>query len=123
MPRKPLTFDDVRALGLALPEVEESTTYGSPALKVRGKAFACVATNKAAEPNTLGVWMDVAERDELIAAAPDVYYLKDHYASYPIVLVRLGRVERDALRDLLIGARAFVLAKSRRPRRGSRRVR
>ena len=41
------------------------------------------------------------QRDELIAESPDTYYLTDHYVDYPVVLVRLPRVDRDALRDLL----------------------
>jgi hypothetical protein len=36
-------FDAVRDIGLALPGVEESTAYGSPALKVRGQLLACVS--------------------------------------------------------------------------------
>jgi len=42
----------VRTMGLALPEVEEGTAYGSPALNVRGKMFACLAIHRSAEPNT-----------------------------------------------------------------------
>jgi hypothetical protein len=30
--------------------VEESTAYGSPALKVRGKLLACVPAHRSAEP-------------------------------------------------------------------------
>ena len=102
--------------GLTLPEVEASTYYGGLALKVRGKVFACEATNKAAEPNTLVVWTDEAARDELIAAQPDVYYLKDHYVGgTAVVLVRLSRVDPAALRDLLIEARQIVLARPSKP--------
>jgi hypothetical protein len=32
-----VTFDDVRKTALAWPEVEDGTSYGSPALKVRKK--------------------------------------------------------------------------------------
>jgi len=98
----PVTFDTVRTLGLGLPGAEEGTTYGTPALKVRGKMFACLASHKSAEPNTLAVKIDFERRDELIAADPDTYYLKDHYLEYPVVLVRLNRVHPDALRDLLL---------------------
>jgi hypothetical protein len=44
------TFDDVRRIGLALPGVEESTTYRGPSLKIRGKLLTCPAINKSAEP-------------------------------------------------------------------------
>ena len=101
MPKKTLTFDTVREIGLALPDVETGTAYGSPALKVHGRMFACVAVHSSAEPGSLVLRLDFDQRDELIAADPSVYYLTDHYVDYPAVLVRLARVSADALRDLV----------------------
>jgi hypothetical protein len=65
------------------------------------------------------------QRDALIAEAPDTYYITDHYVNYPVVLVRLSRVNPDILRDLLNAAWRFVSANqprrrpviSRKPRR------
>ena len=114
--QKPITFDTVRKIGLALPGVEEGTSYGSPALKVRGKMFACVPVHPSAEPDSLGVRIDFAQRDELLAAEPDTYYLKDHYVNYPVVLVRLSKVHPDALKDLLLMAWRFVSASGKRRR-------
>jgi hypothetical protein len=108
-----VTFDTVRRLGLGLPGTEEGTTYGTRALKVRGKMFACLASHKSAEPNTLVVRIDFDRRDELIAADPDVYYLKDHYLNYPVLLVRLNRVHPDALRELLLIGWRHVLKSAR----------
>jgi hypothetical protein len=110
MPGKTVSFDTVRELGLALPDVEEGTTYGSPALKVRGKMFACLAVHRSADPGSLAIRLDFDQRDELIAAEPKTYYLTDHYVNYPVVLVRLARVRQDALRDLLLMAWRFVSA-------------
>jgi hypothetical protein len=107
-------FDLVRKFGLTLPDVEESTTFGMPTLKVRGKMFACIASHKSAEPGTLVIRMDLDQRDELIATDPSTYYLKDHYVGYACVLVRLSRVHPDALRDLLLTAWRFVSASDRR---------
>ena len=101
-------FDVVRDVGLALPGVEESTAYGSPALKVRGQLLACVPANRSAEPNSLVVRVDFDDRAELLAADPDVYYVTDHYVGYSAVLVRLSRINRDVLRDLLGMAYKFV---------------
>ncbi len=101
MPRTKISFDTVREIGLALPNVEEGTAYGSPALKVRGKMFACLPVHRSAEPDSLAIRIDFDQRDALIADDPDTYYLTDHYVNYPVVLVRLTRVHRDALRDLL----------------------
>ena len=79
--------------------------------------MACQATNKAAEPGTLVICIDFADRDELIAAEPDIYYLKDHYVDYACVLVRLSRVHPDALRDLLQAAWHFANSKAPRKNR------
>lgn len=108
-------FDDVRQLGLALPGVEEGTTYGSPALKVGGKMLACLPVHRSAEPGSLAIRIDFADRDELIAADPGTYYLTDHYVDYPVVLVRLSRVDRETLRDLLGMAWRFVSSRGKRP--------
>ena len=110
------TFATVKKIGLALPGVEEGTAYGAPALKINGQLLACMATNKAAEPNTLVVRVDFAQRDELIEAEPDVYYLKDHYMDYACVLVRLKRVHPDALPGLLRMAWQFVSSKAEKKR-------
>ena len=111
MPNQGVTFDTVRKIGLALAGVEESTAYGSRALKVRGKLLACIPVNKAAEPNSLAVRVDFDQRAELLETDPRTYYLKDHYVNYPSVLVRLSEVQPDALKDLLTMAYRFVTAK------------
>lgn len=111
MPNKSINFDTVRKIGLALPGVEESTMYGSPALKIRGKLLACIAINKAAEPNSLAVSVGFDRRAELLETDPRTYYLKDHYANYPAVLVRLSEIRPDVLKDLLTMAYRFVTAK------------
>jgi hypothetical protein len=114
MPTTKAGFDLVRKIGASLPEVEEGTAYGSPALKVRGRMFACLAVNRSAEPNTLAVCIDFDQRDELIAEEPKTYYLTDHYVNYPCVLVRLSRIREDALRDLLLTGCRFISTSKRR---------
>ena len=78
----------------------------------------CLASHKSAEPNTLVVMMDFADRDAPVEDDPDTYYLKEHYVNYSCVLVRLSRVRADALRDLITGAHGFVSAKLRRTSAG-----
>lgn len=117
MRKKGVDFATVRQMSLALPGAEEGTTWGSPAFKVRGKMFACVPTHRSAEPDSLAVRIDFQQREELLAADPQTYYLKDHYVNYPVVLVRLSRVHPDALRDLLGMASRFVSRPGPRQRR------
>jgi hypothetical protein len=114
------SFALVEAIGRTLPGVEVTTAWGQPTLKVNGKMFVCRASHKSAEPDTLVVMMDVADRDALVEEDPETYYLKDHYVGYPCVLVRLSRAHPDALRDLVIGAHRYVSAKTRKKRRPPR---
>jgi hypothetical protein len=116
-----MSFSTVRELGRTLPDVEDGTAYGSPALKVRGRMFACVPTHRSAEPDSLVVCIDFAQRDELVADDPATYYLTPHYVNYAVVLVRLRRIHRDALRDLLQSAWRFVSSKTKRRVRKSKR--
>src|SRR5262249_17102272 len=88
-------------MGLMLPDVEVGVSWGSPALKVNRRMFAVIPSPKSAEPRSLCVCVPFADRDELLAEDPETYYVKDHYLGYPCVLVRLDRVNPDALRDLL----------------------
>jgi hypothetical protein len=124
MPRGTIDFDIVRNIGLALPGVEESTAYGSPALKVHGKLLACLPANPSAEPGSLVVRMDIDDRAELLAADPNAYYVTDHYIGYSAVLVRLSHVNPDVLRDLLGVAYKFVTrsAAARSPGRKRRKL-
>jgi hypothetical protein len=117
--RRGNSFKAVESIGRTLPDVEVTTMYGQPALKVHGKMFVCIASHKSAEPNTLVVMMDFPDRDALVEDDPATYYLKDHYLNYPCVLVRLSRVHPDALRDLVIGAHRFVSAKASNKRRST----
>ena len=92
-------------------------------MEVDGHRFAAMAINKSAEPNSLGLYVDFAERDELIEAQPDIYYTAAHYENYPCVLVRLSRVGRDALEDLLRMAHRFVSTRHTQRRRARSRTR
>lgn len=113
--RPPAAFALVRKLGLALPDAVEGTSYGAPALKHRktGRMFACMASHRSAEPGTLVVRVAVEARDAMIEGEPGLYYLTDHYVGYPCVLVRLARIRRDALADLLLMGWRFTMKRSR----------
>jgi hypothetical protein len=110
-----MTIAAAMKIGAALPDVERTTSWGAPTLKVRGgKMLACKAINKQAEPNTLVVCMPIADRDELIEAEPETYYLKPHYQNYPCVLVRLSKIQPDALRDLMRMGWEFARSQAKR---------
>ena len=116
MPKQSVTFDLVRALGLPLRDVEEGTTYGSPALKLGGRLLTCMAAHKSAEPESLVVRTDFETREALLAEEPGTYYVTHHYVNHPVVLVRLSRIKKDQLQDLLRSAWRIVTTHNNRIR-------
>jgi len=118
--RQPKGFDRVRKLGAQLPDVTEGIVYRTPALKVGGKMFCCIPTNRAAEPGSLAVRMSYIERDLRLQAEPETYYLKPHYEGYPCVLARLDRLTDAELKELLEVGWHFTRAKAKRVRKSAR---
>ena len=111
-------FAPVKAVGLTFPDVQAEIRYdGSPVLKARGCFMAGLATHESAEPGSLVVRVNLDERPYLLEDAPETYYVTDYYRTYPIVLVRLAQVNRDALRDLLAVSWRLSVAKARKSRR------
>jgi hypothetical protein len=97
MKKQRVTYDTVRRAALALPNVKESTSYGTPALKVSGELF--VRLHQDLDKIVLKMPFD--RREELMAGDPETYFITDHYREYPWILVRLSKVHPDALPDLL----------------------
>jgi hypothetical protein len=104
MPVKTLgtAFARLRAAAAHLPEVEESTWYGTPALKVGGKGFA-----RLKDAETLVVLCALDEKEMLMAADPEVFFETDHYKGWPAVLVRLKAINASQLRHRLERAWRF----------------
>jgi hypothetical protein len=103
------TLDTVRALALALPGMEEGTSYGTPAFKVSGKLIARL--REGGEELVLRVDLDA--RDLLMRAEPQTFFITDHYAGHPLVLVRLAKVKPALLGELLEEAWKSVAPKRR----------
>jgi hypothetical protein len=93
-----MTWDEVRVIALSFPGVEESTSYGTPSFKVKGKFL----TRLRGEDNSL-VLVDVSfdEREMLIEAEPAVFHTTPHYKDYPSVLARLEGVDPGSVRNFL----------------------
>lgn len=85
----------VRRLALALPEVSEKICYGTPAFFVRKKLMLRLWE----DGETLVAKLPMAERDDLIDSAPDVFFFTDHYRNYPAVLINLHAVSEKVLRE------------------------
>ena len=93
-----MTFDDVRKIALAWPEVEDGTSYGTAALKVRKKLLARL---KEDGDSLVMPGVPHDEREMLVESQPKLFYFTDHYRDYPIVLIRLSKAKRAAVEPLL----------------------
>ncbi len=92
------TWDDVVAIGLRFPEVEVSTWFGTPSLKVRGKSMCRLRT----DPDALVLRViDLGEREALLQGQPDAFFTTPHYDGYAYVLVRLDRIGQALLAELV----------------------
>jgi len=103
-----LSIDSVIELGLKLSGVKESPYYGVRALKLNGRMRACTPVNKSAEVNSAVVAMGLEQRAALLRKHPLLYYITDHYAPHPTVLIRLSRTSRADLERTLRMAWDFV---------------
>jgi len=92
-----VTYKDVVKAALGLPGVAESTSYGTPALKVKGKLMVRLRE----EGDVIVVKMPLDRRAEMIEGDPSTYFITDHYESHEWILVRLAKLSPAALPDLL----------------------
>jgi hypothetical protein len=109
-------MDTVIELGLKLPDVRETPYYGVRALKLDGRMLACTPVNKSAEINSAVVAMGLEQRAALLKNHPSLYYITDHYAPHPTILIRLSRISRAELERTLRMAWDFVSAENAVPR-------
>lgn len=93
-----MTPDEMRAIVMAFPGVEEGMSYGSPAFKVNGKFF----TRLRREDQSV-VLLEVShdEREMLIEAEPATFFFTAHYKDYPSVLARIATLHPGSFRNFL----------------------
>ncbi|WP_039801549.1 MmcQ/YjbR family DNA-binding protein [Nocardia araoensis] len=92
------TGDDVRAFALSLPETSEQFTWGMPTFRVAGKLF---LTLPEAE-TSMAVRCPIAERDELVLAEPEKFWIAPHEAGNAWVRARLTALDdRDELEAIV----------------------
>ena len=92
------SWQDVVRIGLALPEVEESSWFGTPSLKVRKHSLCRLRS----DPDALVVRvLDVEDQQALVRGQPDVFFITPHYDGWPYVLVRLEAVSPEQLAELI----------------------
>lgn len=95
-------------IALKLPGAEASTSYRTPAVKIKGKLLSRLRTEAE---GALALRCDFIDRQILLQADPDVFFMTDHYRDYPIVLVRLEKIGKNALTDIVRRAWRMIAPK------------
>ncbi|NLU68837.1 MmcQ/YjbR family DNA-binding protein [Streptomyces sp. HNM0574] len=93
-----ITSDDVRRAALALPETTEKIAWEMPTFRVAGKMFVTLPETET----SMAVKCPRHERDELVLAEPEKFWVAAHEASSAWVRVRLAALDDlDELRDIV----------------------
>ncbi len=79
-----VTEDDVRGIALGLPGTSERVYNRLPGFQVRQQLF--IRIHELPDVLMVGC-ADLEQRNELIAAEPDKFFITPHYNDYPAVLV------------------------------------
>ncbi len=109
------TWDDVARVCLALPGVQESTSYGGRSWKVAGKPFVWERPLRRRDLEELGDDApsgpvlgarvpDEGAKHALVAEEPGVYFTTAHFDGYPAVLARLDALDVVELREIVVDA-------------------
>jgi len=91
-------YESLCKLALKYPGVELSTSYGTPSIKVKGRILGRLRTEAE---GAFALRCDFMDRQILLQAHPQAFFVTEHYLNYPMVLVRLDKVERAELADLV----------------------
>jgi hypothetical protein len=92
------SYERYLKIALALPGAEVSTSYGTPSVKVRGKIMSRWRTEAE---GALAIRCDFLDRQILLQAQSEVFFLTDHYVNYPMILMRIEKASRDVLMDVV----------------------
>lgn len=92
-----MTYDDFVSLALELPETEEATSYGSPAVKRAGRQMFAMGK----EGDVVSIKTDWPTRERVLEEHPDLCYLTPHHEPWPWFLVRLPKLSEELAREIL----------------------
>jgi len=105
-----LDWEQAVAFALSLPDTELSTSYGKPAVKVKGTGRAFLYPSQEAD-TSFGVAIDLDSIEILKATEPATYWQTPHYEGWPGVLIRYDSDEPDRVRDVIIRSRDWTAAR------------
>jgi hypothetical protein len=109
------SWDDVRRIALALPETSERLSRNLRQWQVKDKAFVWERPLRRADLEALGDDAPdgpilgarvehLVAKEALLADDPAVYFTTPHFDGYPAILVRLDRIGREDLQEVIVEA-------------------
>ena len=107
---------EVSDFALSLPDTELSSSYGKPAVKLRGKAFVYPGREKG----SFCVATPLDEKEMLMLTDPRTFWETPHYSGWPAVLVRFGSSDRERIENVIRRAWWDRSSKSQRAAFGER---
>lgn len=97
MAKRKLSLATIRKVALSFPGVEEGTSYGTPAFRLKKRLLARLHQDR----QSIMFKLSFEARDHLMRADPETFFVTDHYRNTPSVLARLDRLSADDLVKLL----------------------
>jgi len=108
MASRKLSLSTIRQVALAFPGVEEGTSYGTPAFRLKKKLLVRLHQ----DGKSLVLRVGDAARDHLLQGDPDTFFVTDHYRGNPYVLAHLDRLSTADLRKLIERAIGWLASRS-----------
>lgn len=96
-----ITWESVVAIARTMPAVEESTSWGTPSLKVGDKMIARLRSDS---DGALALKCTAQEKAALLASADPAFYTSAHYDGYNYILINLQLVDAQELEELIVEA-------------------
>ena len=109
----PLTRSEARKSALSFEGATEGPYFGKPAIFVAEKFLTRIHNKEDAVVLSIG---SMEMRDVMLEAEPKLFYITDHYRSFPYVLARLSRLDKTTLKDLLAARLLRIEAKKPKKR-------
>jgi len=106
---KPIrNWDEAVAFALSLPDTELSTSYGKPAVKVKGRAFLYTGHE---QKTSFGVAIDLGTVEILKETDPETFWQSPHYEGWPAVLIRFDSPDPERVHSVIERSRDWTAAK------------
>lgn len=109
------TWNDVRRIATAMPDVTERVTEGVVDWRVKDKLFVWERPLRKTDLAALGAAApsgpilaarvpDLGVKEALLASDQAVYFTTPHFSGYPAILVRLQNIDVAELEELIVEA-------------------